>query len=517
MTHQEPTQPAHTPRPTGRSTRSTDGRRAVVVGSGPNGLTAAAVLARAGWEVDVYERHSAPGGASASADVLGPGTVVDLGAAGHPFGVASPVFRDLDLTAHGVEWLHSDYPMAHPLDGRPAAILHRTLEATAHELGQDGKAWTRLHAPLVEDIDAHLENILGPSLVRLPRHPVSMARFGVRALWPAGAVGRAVFRDETARSLFASSSIHAILPPTHLFTAAFGLIFGALGMTRGWPVAKGGSGAITAALASVLAAHGGRIHLDHEVTDLREFGEADAILLDLTPRQLLALEGADLTDRYATHMRRWRYGTGVSKVDYLLDGPIPWTDSRVAGAGTVHVTGTLAELEHAEREAKAGRMPDQPFVMVCQQQAADPSRATGEAAGKTVVWTYAHVPGGYDAPVEHLIADQIERFAPGFRDRIVHRVATTPSALESWNPNLIGGDVAGGSMGGLQQVLRPAPVLSPHRTGTPGLYLASSSTPPGGGVHGMAGMHAARAALADAARGRTRHHTHTRTHREDRP
>ncbi|QCU77679.1 NAD(P)/FAD-dependent oxidoreductase [Citricoccus sp. SGAir0253] len=477
-----------------------EGRRAVVVGSGPNGLTAAAFLARAGWSVDVYERNAAPGGAAASAPVLGPGTIVDLGAAGHPFGIASPAFRELDLAAHGLEWAHPEVPMAHPLEGRPAAVLHRSLEATAADLGRDGGAWTRLHAPIVDRVDEHLENILGPSLLRLPRHPLALARFGVRAAWPAGALGRALFRDEAARSLFASSSIHAILPPSHLLTSAFGLVFGALGMTRGWPVARGGTGAITAALVSVLEAHGGRVHVGHEVRDLREVGVAEAVVLDLTPRQVLALQGTGLGGRYAAQLRRWRYGTGVSKVDYLLDGPIPWTDARVAGAGTVHVTGTLAELEHAEREAAAGRMPDRPFVMVCQQQAADPSRATGPAEGRTVVWAYAHVPGGYDAPVEHLVADQVERFAPGFRDRIVDRVATTPSALEAWDPNLVGGDVAGGSMGGLQQVLRPAAVASPHRTGTPGLYLASSSTPPGGGVHGMAGLHAARAVLADAAR-----------------
>ncbi|GAA1132799.1 NAD(P)/FAD-dependent oxidoreductase [Citricoccus alkalitolerans] len=482
-----------------QAARISGSRRAVVVGSGPNGLTAAGVLARAGWEVDVYERHSAYGGASASTDLLGPGTIVDLGAAGHSFGVASPVFRDLGLTDHGLEWLHPEYPMAHPLDGRPAAFLQDSMEATARGLGRDGGAWRRLHAPLVEDVDAHLENILGPSLIRLPPHLLSMARFGARAFWPSGALGRTMFRDEPARALFAGSSIHAILPPSHLLTSAFGLIFGALGMTRGWPVARGGSQGIVDALVSVLHANGGRIHLNHEVTDLGEFAGADAILLDLTPRQLLQLKGTDLTDRYAGHLKRWRYGTGVSKIDYLLDGPVPWTDPRVGGAGTVHVGGTLAEMEYAEREAKAGRLPQRPFVMVCQQQGADPSRATGEAAGKTVLWTYAHVPGGYDAPVNDLIEAQMERFAPGFRDRIVHQVATPPSALESWNPNLIGGDVAGGSMGGLQQVLRPAPVLSPHRTSTPGLYLASSSTPPGGGVHGMAGLHAARAAMADAA------------------
>ncbi len=494
--------PNVTPHASGRprgGRRTSGGRRAVVVGSGPNGLTAAAVLARAGWEVDVYERHHAHGGASASSDLLGPGTIVDLGAAGHSFGVASPVFRDLELTSHGLEWMHPEVPMAHPLDGRPAAVLHGSMAATVAGLGADGPAWERLHAPLVEDIDAHLANILGPSLVRWPPHLVEMARFGLRALWPAGALGRALFRDEPARALFAGSSIHAVLPPSHLLTSAFGLIFGALGMTRGWPVARGGSQSIADALASVLRSHGGRIHLNHEVTDLGEFPWADAVLLDLTPRQLLGLKGVDLTERYAGHLRRWRYGTGVSKVDFLLDGPVPWADSRVGGAGTVHVGGSLAEMEHAEREAKAGRMPDRPFVMVCQQQGADPSRATGPAAGRTVLWTYAHVPGGYDEPTEEAIIAQIERFAPGFRDRIVHRVATPPSALESWNPNLIGGDVAGGSMGGLQQILRPAPVLSPHRTSAPGVYLASSSTPPGGGVHGMAGLHAARAVLADTA------------------
>ncbi|MFC7400716.1 phytoene desaturase family protein [Citricoccus sp. GCM10030269] len=478
------------------------GRRAVVVGSGPNGLTAAAVLARAGWDVDVHERNAAYGGASASSDVLGPGTIVDLGAAGHAFGVASPIFRDLELTRYGLEWLQPDLPMAHPLEGQPAALLHRSVQETMAGLGRDGVAWKALHAPLVDHIDAHLENILGPSLLRWPPHLVSMVRFGVRALWSAGATGRALFREEPARALFAGSSTHAILPPSHVLTSAFGLIFGALGMTRGWPVARGGSQGIADALVAVLRAHGGRVHLQHEVTDLREFEDADAVLLDLTPRQLLALDGTDLSSRYSAHLRRWKYGTAASKVDYLLDGPVPWTDARVAGAGTVHVAGTLAELEHAEREAQAGRLPDRPFVMVCQQQSADASRATGEAAGKTVLWTYAHVPGGCDVPVEDLIESQIERFAPGFRDRIVHRVATPPSALESWNPNVVAGDVAGGSMGGLQQVLRPAPVLSPHRTSAPGLYLASSSTPPGGGVHGMAGLHAARAAMADAAASR---------------
>lgn len=470
--------------------------RAVVVGSGPNGLTAAALLARRGWDVEVFERNSAIGGAAASADVLGPGTIVDLGAAGHPFGVVSPAFRELELTAHGVQWLHPEVPMAHPLEGRPAAVLHRSLQTTARDLEGDSRAWTAVHRPIVEHLDRHVENILGP-LLRVPPHLLEMMRFGLRAPWPARALGRALFREEPARALFAGSAVHAVVPPGSPLTSAFATIFGAIGMSRGWPVVAGGTGCVPQALASIITAHGGRIHVDQEVTDLAQLPPADAVLLDLTPRQVLELDGVDLEPGFARRMRNWRYGTGSSKVDYLLDGPIPWSDPRVGGAGTVHVVGSVDELQHAEAEARAGRLPERPFVMVCQQQAADPSRAHGPAAGTTVVWTYAHVPAGCDAPVEGLIEAQIERFAPGFRDRILHRVATTPSGLEAWNPNLIGGDVAGGAMGGLQQVLRPGLTLTPHRTGTPGLYLCSSSTPPGGGVHGMAGWWAAQAAQED--------------------
>lgn len=472
--------------------------RAVVVGSGPNGLTAAAVLATNGWRVDVFERSKDIGGAASSSALLGEGTIVDHGAAAHPFGVASPVFRELQLEKHGVTWLRSRLPMAHPLDDGPAALLHQDLEATAAGLGEDAHAWKRLHKDVVTNIDAHLENFLGP-ILRWPPHPLNLAAFGVRALPPANALSGALFETEKARALFAGSAVHAYLPPSAPLTSSFGLLFGALGMSRGWPVAQGGSGEITRALASVAEQHGAKIHTGVDVHDLRELPRADATVLNLTPKQVDSLDGLSLAPAVRKRMRRWKYGPAAYKVDFLLDEPVPWRDPAVAEATTVHVGGSAADIDQAEKQAAAGKLPARPFVMVSQQQAADPSRATDGH----VLWTYAHVPNGFEesrpGEVAELIEAQIERFAPGFRDVIRTRVSTSPAQLEEWNPNIVGGDIAGGSMGGLRVLLRPGLTLDPHRLGA-GVYLASGATPPGAGVHGMPGAWAAKAAMADQRR-----------------
>lgn len=466
---------------------------AAVVGAGPNGLAAAVVLARAGLDVTVHEAAGAPGGAARSSALLGPGTVVDLGSAVHPFGVASPLFGQLGLERHGLEWLHPPVVAAHPLDDGPAGLLHRSLERTAEELGPDGRAWTLLHRGVVDRWEETVEAVLGP-LVRLPEHPVALAGFGLRAPWPAAATAQALFRTERARGLFAGSAAHAVLPPRHALTSAVGTLFGAAAHATGWPVAKGGSQAVADALVDELEEQGGRVLVDSPVTDLARVRPADVVLLDLTPRQVLALGGLELPARYRRALERWRYGTGAHKVDLLLDGPVPWRDPRVGQAGTVHVGGTLGEIGAAESEARAGRLPERPFVLVAQQGTADPSRAP---AGRQVLWAYAHVPHGCDDPRagDRLLA-QIERFAPGFRDRILARVDTPPARLEAWNANLVGGDVGGGALDGLQQVFRPVVRADPYATGVPGVHLCSASTPPGGGVHGMAGYHAARSALA---------------------
>ncbi len=464
---------------------------AVVVGAGPNGLTAAAVLSRAGLEVTVLERLATIGGAVASAPAFGDQALIDLGAAAHPFGVTSPAFRALGLEQHGLEWLHADYPMAHPLPGGRAAILYRDAERTARELGVDREAWLRMHAPATEHPHDTAAAILGP-LLRWPDDPLLLARFGLRGAWPSTLLARSVFRSGAAQALFAGSVTHATLPLKHPLTSAFGVAFGGVGHSAGWPFARGGSQSIADALVRVADAAGARIETGVDVTDLRDLPGADVVLLDVTPHQLLRLAGDSLEGPYAKRMRRWKYGPAVSKLDLLLDGPIPWEDERVARAGTVHLGGTMREIAAAEHDVAVGRMPDEPFVLLTQPTVAEPERAP---AGRHIVWAYAHVPYGWPGDASAAIEAQIERFAPGFRDRILERLPSPPAALELWNPNLVGGTIGGGTLAGSQQLVRPWPI-DPYRVPLPGrVFLCSSSTPPGGGAHGMSGWHAAKAAL----------------------
>jgi phytoene dehydrogenase-like protein len=462
---------------------------AVVVGSGPNGLSAAVVLARAGLDVTVLEAEDSIGGGTRSAELNVPGVLHDICSATHPTGVASPFFRSLGLERHGLEWLWPEVDAAHPLDGGRASVLFRDLDRTVEGLGEDGEAWRRLYAPLAEHGDELIEEIFGP-LLHVPRHPVLLAGFGLRALQPASWIARRWSTDE-ARGLFAGLAAHAIHPLDRPTTGGLGLMFGMTSHAYGWPVAKGGSQAIAAALAADLVAHGGRIETGHRVTELPQ---ADVVMFDTSPAAVLAIAGDRLPARVRRPLRRWRSGPASFKIDFAVHGGVPWTNEWAAKAGTVHVGGTFEQLNAAEREVHAGRMPERPFVLVCQQYLADPGRSAGDVHP---VWAYGHVPAGYTGDATEAIVAQIERFAPGFRDRIVARTVTTPAQLEAHNANYLGGDIGGGANDPWQLVMRPRFSPHPYSLGVKGLYLCSASTPPGGGVHGMGGFHAATHAVAN--------------------
>ncbi len=463
---------------------------AVVVGSGPNGLAAAITLAQAGCSVLVLEAADAVGGGLRSAELTLPGFVHDICSTVHPLGAASPVFRPLGLERLGLTFVYPPAPLAHPLDDGQAVLVDAAIETTAARLGSDAEAYRRLWSPLIADSAALLSDALGP--LRWPAHPLRLARFGVQALQPAATLARRRLRTTAGQALFAGLAAHAILPLEWPATAAFGLVLGMLAHAVGWPVVRGGSQRFAEALAACLRGLGGQIVTGHRVASLVQLPSARATLLDVTPRQFIHMAGDRLPPGYRRRLARFQYGPGVFKLDYVLDSPVPWRAPECTAAATVHIGGSLEEIALAERLVWRGQHPERPFVLLVQPSLFDPTRAP---AGKHTVWAYCHVPHGSNEDMTARVEAQIERFAPGFRERILARSARTPAALEAYNPNYVGGDINGGAQHWRQLFTRPTARVSPYTTPLPGVYLCSSSTPPGGGVHGMCGWYAARAAL----------------------
>lgn len=463
---------------------------AVIVGAGPNGLSAAIHLAQNGRSVLVLEARDKVGGGARSAELTLPAFIHDVCSAIHPLGAASPFFQGLPLGEFGLSWIDSPAPLAHPFDDGSAAVLERSVEDTSTSLGTDSRAYRRVFGPLTERWTDLADQIFGP--FKFPRHPFFLARFGLMALRSATSFARTSFRTEKARALFAGCAAHSILPLTKPASASFGLALGASAHAVGWPIPRGGSQQIADSLAAYLVALGGVIETGHPVESIRELDGAEAVLFDTTPRQLVALAGERLTRSYRRRLERFKYGAGVFKLDLALDGPIPWKAQDCARAATVHVGGSLAEITMSESAPAEGKHSAQPFVLVAQQSLFDDSRAP---ADKHTVWAYCHVPNGSTFDMTDRIEAQIERFAPGFRDRIIGRSTLDCAALEDYNANYIGGDISGGAHSGLQILARPVVSANPYRTSDPRIFLCSSSTPPGAGVHGMCGFHAARAVL----------------------
>jgi phytoene dehydrogenase-like protein len=468
--------------------RATD---AVVVGSGPNGLSAAIVLARAGHRVTVLEGSQTLGGGCRSEELTLPGFVHDTCATVHALALISPFLSRVPLAEHGLELVHPDAPLAHPLDDGSAVVLERSVAATAEGLGSDAHAYRRLFDPLVRAAPELMREILGP--LRPPRHPLVMARFGLGALRSAVGLARSRFEGERARALVAGCCAHSMLSLRTPSSASFGIVLMVSAHRVGWPVARGGSQRLADALASHLRSAGGQIETGRWVKTLDEIaGFGATVLLDVTPRHLLRLAGRRLPAGYARRLARYRYGPGVFKLDWALDGPIPWTAPEVARAGTVHVGGTLEEIASSEDAAVGGEHSERPFVLLVQPSLFDDARAP---EGKHTAWAYCHVPHGSTRDMTEVIETQVERFAPGFKDLIAGRSALGPAEVEARNPNYVGGDINGGAQDLRQLFTRPVARLCPYSTPVEGLYICSSATPPGGGVHGMCGYWAARAAL----------------------
>jgi phytoene dehydrogenase-like protein len=463
---------------------------AVVVGAGPNGLAAAIHLARNGIDVQVLEARDTIGGGARSGELTVPGLIHDHCSAAHPMGVGSPFWKEIDLQRHGLVWKWPEVDCAHPLDDGTAGVLYRSVDQTAAGMGPDRTRWRLAVGDLAAGFDQLAQDLLRP-VINVPRHPLRLAAFGPRALLPATMMAR-WFRTEQARGILGGAAAHMFTRLDRPLTAALGLMFLAGGHRYGWPVAEGGSGSIIAALAAALNAHGGAITTGVTVTNRRDIPAADIVMLDLSPAAALSIYGDAMPARIKRSYQRYREGSSAFKVDFAIEGDIPWTNPDCARAGTVHLGGTFAETADTERQRAQGIMVRRPFVLVGQQYLADPSRSAGNI---NPIWSYAHVPFGYDGDATGAVVDQIERFAPGFRDRVIATVSKSTAELAAYNPNNIGGDIIGGANDGLQFPFRPRVALNPYATGVPGVYLCSQSTPPGAGIHGLCGYHAAASAL----------------------
>jgi phytoene dehydrogenase-like protein len=466
-------------------------RRANVIGAGPNGLAAAVTLAQAGLAVEVFEAEAQPGGAARTMELTLPGFHHDFGSSAYPLGAGSPFFRTLPLAELGLEWIHGDACAAHPFDDGSAVKLERTPKDQARELGEDGRAWNDLMLPAAERWWDFAADALQPPL-HVPAHPFLMARFALHAIQPANMLASR-FQTERAKALFAGLAGHSLLSFDQPMSSAAALIFAATAFAVGWPVARGGAQSISNALIRRLEQFGGVVHTSRRIRSLDELDTREAVTLcDVTAKQLLTIAGSHLTAAYRRSLERFRFGPGAFKIDYALSAPIPWKAAACRGAMSVHVGGTFGEIAKSEHSVSAGRQADRPFLLVTQPSLFDPSRAP---AGKHTAWAYCHVPHGATEDRTQAIEAQLERFAPGFRDCVLARRVWSPAALESMDANLSGGDINSGAFNLSQMLFRPS--LRAYRTGRPGLYLCSASTPPGGGVHGMCGYNAARAALHD--------------------
>ena len=466
---------------------------AVVIGSGPNGLAAAVTLAQAGCSVLVLEANSTIGGGARSAELTLPGFVHDVCSAVHPLAAGSPFFKTLPLERFGLTWIQPEIPLAHPLDNGTAACLYRDIDETAERLGADASNYRRMMRPLARNWEKLATEFLQP-LLHLPRHPLALARFGIPALCPATFLAKTFFKREPARALFGGIAAHSFLPLESVVSAAFGFVLGTAGHAVGWPIPRGGSQTIANALANYLGQLGGKIDIDHRVESIDDLPKSRAVLLDISAWQFVRIAGERLPNVYRCRLEKFRHAPGIFKIDYALSSPIPWKAEACRRAGTIHLGGTIDEIATAERDVFRGKIPERPFVLVAQQSLFDDTRAP---RGQHTLWAYCHVPFDCKIDMSDRIESQIERFAPDFRDCILARHKMSAVGLEKSNPNLAGGDINGGAANLAQLIARPILSPTPYRTPLRGVYLCSASTPPGGGVHGMCGYHAARAALKD--------------------